>query len=391
MSTSFFANSPDRGREARHLLETMYRDPSRQSVTPRQRVERAIQHQPVDRIPFDFWAVPEQWLNLKQYLEVDTDEELLQLLGIDCRQVVPPYIGPAPIHLEGAIFIEPWGSHRRRQATTFGTYNEYAIYPLVNAQKISEIEDYAYWPRPEYWDTTQLKQQIERINSQTEYHIRYEVGGIFESAWGLYGLESFLVDMAMGEMEIPNAIMACYTDLFIANVERVLQAGEGQVDMVYLFDDLGTQRGPLMSVNMWRKYILPWQLKLVAAIRPFGVRIMYHSCGAIYPFIHDLVREMKIDVLNPLQPRAAGMDFVQIKNEYGQQLTFHGGIDIQETLPYGSPERVQKEVIETCRILGRNSGYICAPAHNIQADTPADNIIAMYLAPRASNYSGEQI
>jgi uroporphyrinogen decarboxylase len=139
-----------------------------------------------------------------------------------------------------------------------------------------------------------------------------------------------------------------------------------------------------MSPRMWRTYILPRHQRLNAAIRAarYPVKIMYHSCGAVYPFIAAFVDELGIDVLNPLQPRAAGMDMARIKAEFGDRLAFHGAIDIQNTLPHGSVEEVQDEVRARCQLLGRAGGYICTSAHYIQADTPLGNIIALYTAPR---------
>ncbi len=379
---------PENGQETRQLLSFLYGEPARQTLTPRQRVETAIQRLEPDRVPFDFWAVPEESQKLRQYLGVQTDEEVLQLLGIDCRQIQPDYVGPAPIDLGNGVFVEPWGSQRHLQSNPYGVYEEYAEYPLAEARNIAEVEAYPYWPVAEFWDYSGLKAKIAQLNQTVEYHLRYEVGGIFESAWGLYGLERFLIHMATGEMEIPNAIMACYTELFIANASRALEAAGGQIDMVYIFDDIGTQNGPLMSVRMWKQYILPWHMRLLESIRHYRARVMYHSCGAILPFIKDLVEEMKIDVLNPLQPRAAGMDLGYIKNTYGKQIAFHGGIDLQETLPHATPEVVKQEVAERCRILGEGGGYICAPAHNIQADVPVGNVIAMYTTPRSVNGGG---
>jgi uroporphyrinogen decarboxylase len=154
--------------------------------------------------------------------------------------------------------------------------------------------------------------------------------------------------------------------------------------MVYTYDDVATQNGLLISPRMWRKYILPRHQRLNKAIRAarYPVKIMYHSCGAVAPLVGAFVEEMDIDVLNPLQPRAAGMDMERIKAEFGDRLAFHGGVDIQHTLPKGTPGQVQAEVMERCRILGRGGGYICTSAHYIQADTPLENIVAMYTAPR---------
>jgi uroporphyrinogen decarboxylase len=154
--------------------------------------------------------------------------------------------------------------------------------------------------------------------------------------------------------------------------------------MVYTYDDVGIQGGLLMSPRMWRKYVLPRHQRLNAAIRScrYPVKIMYHSCGAVYPLIGAFVDEMGIDVLNPLQPRAAGMDMRRIKAEFGDRLSFHGAIDLQKTLPHGTPEEVQSEVRDRCQVLARGGGYICTSAHYIQADTPLANIFALYTAPR---------
>lgn len=369
--------------EARALLEQLYGDPSKDPMTPRERVQKAIARQPPDRVPFDFWAVPEEWQRLREYLNAQTDEEVLCLLGTDCRMVVPSYVGPAPIDLDDGTYIDAWGTHRRSQPTDYGHYKEYAGFPLGKAQAVAQVEAYPHWPRPEYWDVLDLRTQMAQLNSHAEHHLRYEVGGIFERAWGLYGFEDFLIKMASDDMEIPNAIMACLTELYIKNTSRALEAADGRIDMVYTYDDIGTQSGLIMSIDMWRKYILPWHVKLNRAISKYDVPIMYHTCGAIYPLIGPLVDEMGIDVLNPLQPRAKGMDLARIKHEYSHRLAFHGAIDLQYTLPNGSPAMVQEEVAERCRVLGQGGGYICASAHYIQADVPVENVIAMYVTPRS--------
>jgi len=152
--------------------------------------------------------------------------------------------------------------------------------------------------------------------------------------------------------------------------------------MVYTYDDVGMQTGLLLSPRMWREYILPRHRRLNAAIRQFDVKIMYHSCGAVYPLIEDFVDQMGIDVLNPIQPRAEGMDPALIKRTFGDRLSFYGAIDIQQTMPHGTPEDVRDEVRERCKTLGRGGGYIMATAHYMQADTPTRNILTLYHTPR---------
>ncbi len=385
--------------ENRQRLEDRFGRPEREALSPYERVISAMENRQPDRVPFDFWAVPETIEKLNQYLKIGNspdsvtadstpdgvvageNEELLRLLGIDCRIVGPDYVGPLQETFADGTFFTDWGSHRRIVRNEFSSYEEYASYPLDGARTRAEVESWARWPKAEYYDWSHLVEKIKRLNADVRYHIRVDVGGIFESAWALYGLERFLVDLHQNP-QVPCAIMDCYTDIMIQNVERMLTAGNGMIDMVYTYDDVAMQNGLLMSPFMWRKHILPRHQRLNKVIKQHGVKILYHSCGGIYPLIGALIEDMGIDVLNPLQPRARYMDMQRIKDEFGSRVGFHGGIDLQQTLPFGTPEEVQAEVRERCNILGKGGGYICTSAHYLQADIPVDNILAMYLADR---------
>jgi uroporphyrinogen decarboxylase len=311
-----------------------------------------------------------------------TDEEVLRLLGIDCRMVVARYAGGKARELPDGSYVDAWGTHRRNVSNEFSTYGEYASHPLAEAETVADVLNWD-WASPDDWDVSGVRAQCEALDATVRYHLRYEVGGIFEWSWALRGFERFLLDL-IEKPDIACAIMDCFTDIYIENTRRVIAAAGGLLDMVYTYDDVGIQSGPLLSPRMWRRYILPCHQRLNAAIRAarYPVKIMYHSCGGVYPFIAAFVDEMGIDVLNPLQPRAAGMDLARIKAEFGDRLSFHGAIDIQHTLPHGTPEKVQAEVQERCQVLGRGGGYICTSAHYLQADTPLENIIALYTARR---------
>jgi uroporphyrinogen decarboxylase len=365
----------------RAYLAAHYGRPDEASLSPWKRTEIALAHRAPDRVPFDFWAVPEVQARLRAALDVD-DATVLRLLGIDCRMVTAEYVGSRARDVPDGTFVCPWGTHRRRIAHPFGTYDEYASHPLAEATSVADVLRWD-WAHTEEWDVSGIPAQIEAWNDRTRYHLRYEVGGIFEWSWALRGFERFLLDL-VDQPDIACAIMDCFTEIYIASTLRIIEAAGGQLDMVYTYDDVGTQNGLLLSPQMWRRYILPRHQRLNAAIRAaaYPVQIMYHSCGAIYPLIGPFVDEMGIDVLNPLQPRAAGMDLRRIKAEFGDRVSFHGAVDIQRTLPRGTPEEVQAEVRERCEILGRGGGYICTSAHYIQADTPLENIVALYTAPR---------
>jgi uroporphyrinogen decarboxylase len=367
--------------ELRTYLHDHYGRADGSSLSPWERVETALSHREPDRVPFDFWAVPEVWGQLREALDAD-DETVLRLLGIDCRMVTARYVGSRARELPDGTYICPWGTHRRRVVHEFGTYDEYASHPLAGAETVEDVLSWD-WASPDDWDVSGVRERCEQLNAGVRHHLRYEVGGIFEWSWALRGFERFLLDL-VEKPEVACAIMDRFTDIYIENTVRVIGAAGGALDMVYTYDDVAMQNGLLLSPRMWRRYILPRHLRLNAAIRAaqYPVKIMYHSCGAIYPLIGPLVDEIGIDVLNPLQPRAAGMDMARIKDEFGDRLAFHGAVDIQHTLPHGTPAQVQEEVRERCRVLGRGGGYICTSAHYLQADTPLANIVAMYTTPR---------
>ena len=362
-------------------LHKMHDDPQVMGMSPYERVECAINKQKPDRVPFDFWAVPEMIDKLLAYLSLESEEELLKILGVDCRIIRPDYIGPDLEVLPDGTFYNAWGSHRRPIKNDFATYEEYASFPLANAQSVAEVEQYSRWPKREFWDWKSMVPKIKEVNKDVRYHIRYDIGGIFETAWGMYGLDKFLIDF-YEKPEIPLAVMDCITDRLIDNYRQVMKHTEGLVDMVYTYDDVAIQRGLLMSRKMWRKNILPFHQRLNKVIKEYDVKILYHSCGAVYKLIDNFIDEMGIDVLNPLQPRAADMDMRKIKDEFGKRVAFHGGIDLQETLPFGSTQDVESEVRERCQILGEGGGYICTSAHYIQADTPVENVLTMYATDR---------
>ena len=376
--------TPSTPQEARQRLEHQYGRPSADAMSPYERVLRAIQRQTPDRVPFDYWAVPETQARLMDYLQARDEEELLRLLGVDCRIVSPDLIGPSRQELPDGTFLDRWGSHRRKVSNEFSTYEEYASFPLAEAQSAAEVESWPRWPKTEGWRWDSLPAKIDALNREVRYPIRYDVGGIFESSWALYGLDRFLVDL-LEKPEVPCAIMDCYTDVMIANVHALMRAAQGKIDWVYTYDDVAIQNGLLMSPRLWRKYILPRHQRLNAVIKSYGLKIIYHSCGAIYPLIGALIDDMNIDVLNPLQPRASMMDMARIKEEFGGRIAFHGAIDLQHTMPHGSPQDVVDEVRARCQILGQGGGYICTTAHYIQNDVPIENILALYLAPRRTD------
>jgi uroporphyrinogen decarboxylase len=158
---------------------------------------------------------------------------------------------------------------------------------------------------------------------------------------------------------------------------RAAEATDGRIDLYLLISDLGSQHGPLISVDMFREFVAPYLREMVVCIHNLGGKVLYHSCGMIQPLIPALI-ESGIDVLDPIQPVGPGMSPDQLKAEFGDRLCFHGGIDMQHLLRRGSAEEVRKEVRRYCDVLGRGGGYILGPAHLFQPDVPPENILAVY-------------
>jgi len=252
-----------------------------------------------------------------------------------------------------------------------GKYTEPGGHPLAEDGALE-----AYQPpdpnRPE------LYREAERVLK--EFQDDYWIVGvtpttIFEAAWALRGYDRLMIDLAT-DPDTANRILDLPFAYHKTVTQRLARMG---VDMIWLGDDVGAQQSMLMSPRMWRTYFKPRMAELIAALRAInpGIYIAYHSDGVVYPIIPDLI-EIGVDVLNPIQP--AAMDPVYLKNEYGQDLCFWGSLDIQHTLPSGTPEQVRAEVVTRLRTLGRDGGLLIGPTHNVQLDTPLENFWAMHQA-----------
>jgi uroporphyrinogen-III decarboxylase len=258
-----------------------------------------------------------------------------------------------------------------------GKYTEPFGPPLADDRALN-----SYTPpdpnRPELY--TEAERTIQ--NFKDEYWI---VGvtptTIFESAWALRGYEQLMTDLAL-KPELANRVLDIPYDYHLAVTQRLVQMG---VDMIWLGDDMGGQSSMLMSPTMWRRYFKPRMANLIASLRSINpqIKIAYHTDGVVYPIIPDLI-EIGIDVLNPIQP--AAMDPIKLKSEYGDRLCFWGSMDIQHTLPFGTPDDVRNEVIARLKTIGQGGGLIIGPTHNLQLDTPLENFWAMVKTIRETAY-----
>jgi uroporphyrinogen decarboxylase len=367
-------------------------------LTSRERVNRAIRFGRPDRTPRDFAAVPEIWERLQTHFGVADRSAVLRCLGVDCRVVSydafcrHPDLDPANVDPTASRersstggmwrYCEPdgsnrdiWGGHRRAIQDAFGRHEHFVSHPLASAKSVADLQRYR-WPEPEWWDFRSLRESIAAMHDCTTYNVRYRVGSVFETAWSLIGFEKFQIDLAMAP-ELPRYVMERITAVHCENLGRVLELAGDLIDIVYFYDDLGTGDGLLISPTMYANCVQPFHQRIVELASRFGKPVMMHCCGSIYPLIPRLI-DMGVGVLNPVQPLARSMEPQRLATEFGGRIAFHGGIDIQQLLPRASAEEVREEVARICDILGRDGGYILAGSHHIQADTPIENILAMY-------------
>lgn len=339
-------------------------------MTPKERVLAALSKKKPDRTPVDFWAEPIVEDRLLADLGLENQDSLLDRLEVDIRPLVP--VEPPFKTISPGIRENFWGE-RWKKMEILGN-EEWIHIPgaLSKAKAMQDLERFN-WPTPDIIDYSVLKDQADK---HPEHALKYGFSDIFERPSLVRGIENFLCDLTE-RPEMAHYLIEKFTVFYSEDLTRALEAAGGRIDIYLSLTDLGTQSGPLISLKMFDAFVKPYLKRLFSIAHQAGVKTLFHTCGASRFFIPGLI-EAGMDILNPIQVRASGMVPRELKAEFGDKICFHGGVDIQETLPKGSPQEVQAEVKTRIEELGRNGGYILCPTHNLQNDTPTRNILAMY-------------
>ena len=338
-------------------------------MLPRERVLAAIDHRETDRVPVDLWAEEPVWERLLADLGLKSRDALLERLE---RQ--------RALRLSG---LSTQRRFQRRETEHVGRAvddGQHALgqrlgarrRALANVSSLDEIAAFA-WPSCDQVDYSGLAEQCDKYQG---YAIAYGNADIFERPALVRGWENFLCDTSLNPDWV-DFILKKFLDFFVEDFTRCLQATGGRINVFFALTDLGTQAGLLQSRKMFQRFIAPPIKILAEQAHRNGVKFMFHSCGSVRELIPDLI-ELGVDILNPIQPAAVGMEPEGLKRDFGSRLCFHGGIDIQYLLPLEPAEAVRKEVQRRVKILGRGGGYILAPSHNLQQDISTENIVAMY-------------
>lgn len=354
-------------------------------MTPRERWLALFANKPVDRRVTDFWGTQEIVDKVCAQLGCSNEEGMWNALDIDAPRTVYPEL----VHnRHTAPGEDNWGVHRSLISYGTGHYMEADGYPLANFTSTREIEQYD-WPRAEDFDYSTIVQALRNDDGR-----RLIRGGEYEPFWlynRLRGMEQGFMDLIENE-----AIAQCiFEHLFNFHYEynrRIFEAAAGKMDMLYMAEDLGGQHGPLFSLELYRRFLLPNQKKMAAMAHSYGVRVFYHTDGAARDFIPDLIDVVGIDILNPLQWRCPGMSLPELARDFGKHVIFHGGVDNQHTLPFGTTEEVRKEVQWIDDLMSRHHArWICASCHKLQSVTPVENVVALYDAVHETAAGGIHI
>ena len=341
----------------------------------RERTFLALAHEVGDRIPIDFWA------SRSMIDKLEKDHRLrygqyLDMYDVDLRYIPGPTFVGTPLTDDRDI----WGVKRTtvEVQVTGGTesYKEVTESPLADMESVEQIERYGHWPSPDAFDYGGVERQCDAIRSSGRVVVfmgdRLNRVAQLKPAMYLRGLEKTFVDVIL-RPEIIQAIVGKIKSFYLDYLERILDAAKGKIDIVLTGDDFGSQNGMLISPKMWRTLIQPGFREYIALIKSYGAKAMHHTCGSVVDIIPDMIA-CGLDVLQSIQPEAANMSLVDLKTQFGRDLCFHGGVSIQRTMPFGTPQAIRLEVEQIADIARKDGGYIFGTAHNIQADTSVENV-----------------
>ncbi len=355
-------------------------------VTSRERVLLAINHEIPDRIPIDFWATAGMVAKLEAGLGTSYSR-FLDSYEVDLRYIAGPrYVGPQLVSERPGATVDIWGVARRtiELAVPGGVerYAEVVRAPLAGARTVEEVLAYDHWPSPDWFDYSVVEGQCDDVLRQGRAVAfmgdRLSRVSQMKPAMYLRGDEPFMIDLAMNP-EVARAIIGRVREFYLGYMERVFEAAKGKIDILVSGDDFGTQRGLWVSAAMWDEFIRDGFAAYNGLVKSHGVKTMHHTCGAVSELIPRLIA-CGLDVLQSIQPEARGMGIDELKANYGAQLAFQGGVSVQKTLPFGSAQEIRGEVKHLAEVAGKGGGYIFGTAHNIQADTPVENVVTLMQA-----------
>ena len=357
----------------------------------KERTLTTLRGQEPDRVPMYVTVVAEMAEELSRVTDIPVNNcdayltnrishaEILTALGNDIVGIgsTAPLGCPTKTRSDG-FRVDEWGFVYRPVPHAFGIYHEIVERPLSGIASAKELAHYRV-PDPHVPGRFDVAQDHSDRYGQDYALLGVIECTVFEMAWNLVGLEQFLMDMALRKDYI-EPLLDEVTNYSIGVGLELIRLG---ADIMLTGDDIGMDLGPMMSPNMWRTYLKPRLKRVFDAYRAVksDIILAYHTCGSVLPFLDELI-EIGVEVLNPIQVTAHGMDPAMLKKKYGHRLAFCGSVDQRHILPTGTPKDVESEVRRRILEMGQDGGYILAPTHDIQADTSVENVLTLFDAAK---------
>ena len=353
----------------------------KKSMTSKERVLTAFARQVPDRVPVNYFNNPGIDARLKAHfgLAAGDDEGLRQALGVDFRSVGAPYVGPR-LHPEvPERHVDPcWGVRTRWVEHESGGYWDYRDFPLKGATP-EEIEAWPM-PSPDDYDYAAVAEACERWHDYAIVAGGAGLPDVINATGMIRTMEQVMIDLITDDPAFLRYVERKST-ILLEVTRRTLEAAQGGIDVLWLGEDLGSQRGPLISPKLYRKHIRPWHARFAELGQEYGIPAVIHSCGSS-SWAFDDFADIGISVVDTLQPEARDMAPAYLKQRYGDRLAFHGCISTAGPLAYGTVEEVIADVRQTLEVMMPGGGYALSPTHNIQDNSPTENVVAMYAAAR---------
>jgi len=343
-------------------------------MTPRERILATLNRQPVDRYPIDLWCTPEILDDLRKYTSLEDEFAVYNALGIDKIVWIFPGYGGRFFDPNDSGEITMWGVPTRMVKAGLATYQEYINPPIGDYYDPVQLGCYHSWPDPGMFDYSGAKALAQKARSWNFATIGPWISH-FEIYCQMRGLENALMD-TLANPEFLDAAIERIDAIQTVMLERLLTELGDDIDIIFISDDMGMQDNLLISLDAWETHFKSRLKNWCDLIHSYGKKVLYHTDGAVLPLIPGLI-ECGIDILNPIQHVCPGMDRTQLKEKFGKDLIFHGGVENQKTLPMGTADEVAEETRTCLETLGKGGGYICCSCHNTQAGTPVENVLAM--------------
>lgn len=351
-------------------------------MTSKERVLTAFSRNVPDCVPINYMANAGIDRRLKEHfgLRIDDAEGLRQSLAVDFRGVAVPYRGPK-LHAdipERGVTVDDWGIHRRWIEHATGGYWDYCDFPLQDADE----EAIAGWPMPspDDFDYGRVSGYCRRNRTYAIYAGGTGQADVINKGGMLRGVEQALIDL-ITEDKAGMLLTRRRTCIQLQILERTLTAGAGAIDFLWMGEDLGTQIAPLISLDLYRKTIRPIHQQFADLAKSFNIPVMIHTCGSSSWAYEDFL-EMGITVVDTLQPEAKDMAPECLKRRFGGRLAFHGCISTAGPVATGTVEETIAASRRTLEVMMPGGGYCFAPTHQLQDNSPTENVVAMYDTAR---------